>query len=102
MVPLSGNLNCLLLNAATFQWGFLQKAKSRVSPPIAQKSSKRQFGVLEDPYSGTFERLVAQSLSILQALAGWHRTLPIKHVKNPLRKGLEAHPAAFPLQHLGQ
>jgi hypothetical protein len=28
--------------------------------------------------------------------------LPIKHIKEPLGKGLEAHPTAFSMQHLGK
>ena len=58
--------------------------------------------MLEDLYSGTDRRFVTQFPKYHMDHFRQYRTLPIKHTKDPLGKGLEGHPTAFSSQHRGK
>jgi hypothetical protein len=65
---------------------------------LHKKSFKRQLGMLENLYSGTFKRLLLWSPTYYQSHLREHRILPINMTNNPHCKGLKAYPAAFSLQ----
>jgi hypothetical protein len=53
------------------------------------------LGVLRNLFSGTFEQFCQPvSKHIVEVSLGDIALFPIKHTRNPLRKGLEVHPTA--------
>jgi hypothetical protein len=66
---------------------------------LHKEPSQKQLGVLENLYSGTFNRFAAPLPSILPKSPWVTRLLPIKHIKKPHCKGLEAHSTAFSMQY---